>query len=98
METLPVKVDFINLPKSRFGTTKLSDTLMVEVESNGYGLLKYEMQEVSIDFKKLKKDINLGSFYFLPNSYIKTISNQMSENYKVVRVVLDTVQLNPRLR
>lgn len=98
VDVVPVKVDFVNLPKSRFGLTKLSDTLMVEVEADGYGLLKYEMKEVSFDFKRLKKDINSGSFYFLPNNYTKTIGKHMGDNFKVIRAMVDTVQLKPRLR
>lgn len=93
-----MKIDFVNLPKNRFGTTSISDTLLVEVEADGYGLLKYEMKEVNIDFKKLKKDINSGSFYFLPNNYTKTISKPMGANFKVIRALADTVELKPRLR
>lgn len=98
MENLPLKIDFVNLPKTRFGTNKISDTLLVEVEADGYGLLKYEMKEVSIDFRKLKRDNHSGVFYFLPNSYTKTIAKQMGENFKVLRVITDTIQLNPSLR
>ncbi len=92
-----VKVDFINLPKTRFGITDITDTLLIEVEANGYTLLKYEMKEVQVDFKKLKKDA-AGSFYFLPNNYIKTIAKQMDDNIKVIRALTDTIQLTPRLR
>ena len=88
----------MNLPKSRFGITKLSDTLLVEVEADGYGLLKYEMKEVSVDFRKLKKDVNSGDFYFLPNNYAKAIGKQLGENFKVIRTMADTIQLKPRLR
>lgn len=95
---VPVKVDFVNLPKSRFGTNKISDTLTLEVEADGYELLKYEMKEVSVDFKRLKKDIGSGSFYFLPNNYTKTFAKQMGDNFKIIRAVVDTVQLKPRLR
>jgi len=98
VDNLPVKFDFVNLPKTKFGTTKISDTLFVEVEADGYGLLKYEMKDVSIDFRKLKKDNNSGVFYFLPNNYTKTIAKQMGENFKVIRVVTDTLQLNPSHR
>ena len=94
MDNLPVKFDFVNLPKAKFGTTKISDTLFVEVEAEGYGLLKYEMKDVSIDFRKLKRDNNSGVFYFLPNNYTKTIAKQMGENFKVLRAIADTVQLN----
>lgn len=98
VDTVPVKVDFVNLPKSRFGFTKISDTLLVEVEADGYGLLKYEMKEVSFDFKRLKKDISTGSYYFLPNNYTKSIAKQIGDNFKVIRSLADTVQLKPRLR
>lgn len=98
VEIISVKVDFVNLPKSRFGVTSLSDTLSVEVEADGYGLLKYEMKEVPVDFKKLRKDINSGSFYFLPNNYTKTIGKYLGGNFKVLRTLVDTVQLKPRLR
>ena len=98
MDTVPVKIDFVNLPKSKFGVTKISDTLSVEVEADGYGLLKYEMKEVSFDFKRLKKDVNAGSFYFLPNNYTKTIAKQLGDNFKVIRAITDTVQVKSRLR
>jgi len=94
VDNLPLKFDFINLPKTKFGTNKISDTLFIEVEADGYSLLKYEMKDISIDFKKLKKDHNSGSFYFLPNNYTKTIAKQMGENFKVLRTQTDTVQLN----
>ena len=97
-DNIALKVDFVNLPKSRFGLTKLSDTLMVEVEADGYSLLKYEMKEVSFDFRKLRKDINSGDFYFLPNNYSKTIGRQLGENFKVIRTIADTILLKPRLR
>ena len=93
-----MKFDFVNLPKTKFGINKISDTLFVEVEADGYGLLKYEMKEVSIDFRKLKKDNHSGIFYFLPNNYTKTIETQIGENFKVLRVIADTVQLNPSHR
>lgn len=95
VDNLPLKFDFINLPKAKFGTIKISDTLFIEVESDGYSLLKYEMKDISIDFKKLKKDHNSGTFIFLPNNYTKTIAKQMGENFKVLRALTDTVQLNP---
>lgn len=98
IETLLVKVDFTNLPKSRFGTTSLSDTITIEVEADGYSLVKYEMKEVDIDFKKLKKDIGTGNFYFLPNNYTKTIGKQLGDNMKVIRAIADTIQIKPRLR
>jgi hypothetical protein len=98
VDNVPVKLDFINLPKTRFGTTSISDTLLMEVESNGYALLKYKMKDISIDFRKLKKDVSSGVFYFLPNNYTKTIAKQMGENFKVIRSITDTIQLTPRLR
>ena len=98
IENLPVRIDFSNIPKTRFGTTKISDTLYVEVEADGYDILKYEMKEMTIDFRKLKKDRDPETYYFLPNSYIKTISKHMGENYKVLRAIMDTVQINPSLR
>ena len=97
-ESIAVKLDFVNLPKSRFGTSVFSDTLILEVEADGYSLLKYKMKPVSIDFRKLKKDIDSGDFYFLPNNYTKTIGKQLGENFKVIRAIADTIQLNPRLR
>ncbi len=97
-ENIPVKFDFVNLPKSRFGVARISDTLLMEVEADGFGLLKYEMKEVSVDFRKLKKDINSGAFYFLPNSYTKTVGKQLGDNFKVIRALADTVQIKPRLR
>ncbi len=98
LNTVPVKVDFVNLPKTRFGITQITDTLLMEVEADGFALLKYEMKDVSIDFRKLKKDNNSGSFYFLPNNYTKMIGKQIGDNFKVVRSVTDTIQLIPRLR
>ena len=98
IESIPVRVDFVNLPKTRFGLTKISDTLLMEVETDGFTLLKYKMKEIFIDFRKLKKDENTGSFYFLPNNFTKTISRQIGDNIKVVRAVTDTIQLIPRLR
>ncbi|TAL61893.1 MAG: hypothetical protein EPN85_03795 [Bacteroidetes bacterium] len=98
IDSVLVKVDFVNLPQSRLGRTKMTDTLLVEVEADGYGLLKYEMKEITIDFKRLKRDINSGFFYFLPNNYTKTISKQLGDNFKVIRVIADTVHLKSRLR
>ena len=97
-ENVPVRIEFSNLPKTRFGTNKIIDTLYVEVEADGYDLVKYEMKDVEIDFKKLKRGKNPEAYYFLPNSYTKTIGKQLGENYNVIRAVVDTVQLNPSLR
>ena len=96
-DNVPVKFSFVNLPKPKFSSPVIADTLLLEVEADGYALLKYKMKEVQIDFKKLKKDAGSGSFDFLPNNYIKTISKQMGDNYKVVRALMDTVQLKPTL-
>ena len=96
LENIPVRVDFVNLPKARFGATAFTDTLLIEVEADGYALLKYKMKGVQIDFRKLKRDPGTGVFYFLPNNYIKTISKQLDDNMKIVRAVTDTVVLNPR--
>ncbi len=93
-----MKIEFTNLPKTKFATAKLSDILYVEVEADGYDLLKYEMKEVAIDFRKLKRDRKPESYYFLPNSYLKTIEKQLGENFQVLRVLTDTVRLNPPLR
>jgi len=98
VDNLPVKIDFVNLPKTKFGASKISDTLLVEVEADGYGLLKYKMKDVSIDFKKLKRDDNSSAYYFLPNNFTKTIAKQMGENFKVIRAITDTLQLNTTLR
>ena len=93
VDNVPVKIDFVNLPKAKFGTTKISETLLVEVEADGYALFKYETKEVSIDFKKLRKDDYTGAFYFLPNNYTKTIAKQMGDDLKVLRSITDTLQL-----
>ena len=95
-DILPVRIDFINPPK-KFGSNNVSDTLLVEVEANGYGLMKYEMREVSVDFKRLKKDES-GAYYFLPNNFTKTIGKQMGENFKVLRAMIDTIQINPHTK
>ena len=94
-DILPVRIDYVNLPPKKFASNSISDTLLVEVEANGYGFLKYKMKDVPIDFKKLKKDES-GSYYFLPNNFTKTIGKQMGENFKVLRAMIDTVQINPR--
>lgn len=94
-DILPVRINYVNLPQKKFGTTILLDTLLVEVESNGWGLWKYEMKDIPIDFKKLKHDES-GVYYFLPNNFAKTIAKQMGENFKVLRATIDTVQINPR--
>lgn len=94
-EILPVRINYVNLPQRKFGTAILVDTLFAEVEANGYSLWKYEMKDVSIDFKKLKRDES-GVYYFLPNNYTKTIAKQMGENFKVLRATIDTIQINPR--
>lgn len=98
VESLPVRIQFTNLPKTRFGNAKISDTLYVEVEADGYDLLNYEMREVQIDFRKLKRTRNPEAYYFLPNSYIKTIGKQLGEDFNVLRAHSDTLQLNPTLR
>jgi len=98
IDNVLLRVDFVNLPKSRFGASQISDTILVEVEADGYGLLKYEMKEVSIDFKKLKKDAHSGVYYFLPNTYTKTIGSQMGDNFKLIRSFPDTIHINSRLK
>jgi len=97
-ESVPVKIDFVNLPKTKFGTTKISDTLLVEVEADGFSLMKYEQREVAIEFRKLKRDNFSGAFYFQPNNFTKTIGKQIGENFKVIKAIVDTMQLNPTLR
>jgi len=82
----------------RFGVTRITDTLLVEVEADGYALLKYKLKDIQVDFKKLKKDAATGYFYFVPNNNLKAISKHMDENFKVLRALTDTIQLNPRLR
>ena len=94
-DILPVRIDYVNLPPKKFGSNSISDTLFVEVETNGYGFMKYKMKEIPIDFKKLKKNDD-GSFCFLPNNFTKTIGKQMGENFKVLHAMIDTIQINPR--
>ena len=96
-DILPVRINYVNLPPKKFGTNILLDTLLVEVEANGWGLWKYEMRDVTIDYKKLKRDES-GAYYFLPNNFTKTIAKQMGENFKVLRATIDTVQINPRMK
>ena len=95
IENIPVRVDFVNLPKTKFGTSRMSDTLMLEAEANGFSLLKYEQKVISIDFRKLKRDNSSGAYYFLPNNFTKTFSNQLGENYKIIKPTIDTMELNP---
>jgi len=95
IENIPVRVDFVNLPKTKFGTSRMSDTLMLEAEANGFSLLKYEQKAISIDFRKLKRDNSSGTYYFLPNNFTKTFSNQLGENYKIIKPTIDTMELNP---
>ena len=95
IENIPVRVDFVNLPKTKFGTSRMSDTLMLEAEANGFSLLKYEQKVISIDFRKLKRDNSSGTYYFLPNNFTKTFSNQLGENYKIIKPTIDTMELNP---
>ena len=96
MDILPVRIEYVNMPK-KFGTSVLSDTLLVEVEANGFSLMKYEMKNISIDFKKIKKDES-GAYYFLPNNFAKSIGRQMGENIKVIRVMMDTLQINSKTK
>ena len=93
VEIVPVKIEFVNLPKAKFSSGKVSETLLVEVEADGYDLFKYKTKEVSIDFKKLKKDNITGVFYFLPNNYTKTIAKQIGENFKMIRSITDTLHV-----
>ena len=94
VDILPVRIDFVNLPKSHSGSTQWSDTVSFEVEADGYALFKYKMKDISIDFRRLKKDNNSGDLYFLPGNYTKAVAKQMGDNFKVLRALRDTVQLN----
>ena len=98
VENLPVRIQFTNLPKTRFGNSKMSDTLYVEVEADGYDLLKYEMREVQVDFRRLKRAHNPEAYYFLPNSYTKAIGKELGETFQVLKALTDTIQLMPTLR
>lgn len=98
IENIPIKVNFINLPKTRFGTSTITDTLFIEVEADGYDLIKYEMKKWDVDFKKLKKGKKPDTYYFVPGLYTKTIGKQMGENFKVLRVLTDTLQFHSYLR
>lgn len=97
-ETVPVEIEFSHLPKTRFGVSSITDTLLVELEADGYDLMKYEMKKVEIDFRWLKKAKNPEAYFFLPNYYTKEISRQIGESYKVLRSLTDTIQLKPSLR
>lgn len=98
LDTIPVRLEFNQLPKSRFGHAVFYDTLQVEVEADGYDLMKYEMQEVKIEYKRLKKNRQPEYYYYLPNNYLKQINRQLGDEFKVVRSLTDTVQLIPSLR
>lgn len=98
IENIPIKVNFINLPQARFGTSIITDTLYIEVEADGYDLSKYEMKKWDVDFKKLKKGKKPNTYYFIPGLYTKTIGKQMGKNFKVLRVLSDTIQIYSSLR
>lgn len=91
IETLPIKIQFINLPKTLYGKIKSSDVLYVEVEADGYDLLKYKTTEMLVDFRKLKKDKYSDSYYYVPN--VKTISKQLGSGFKLIRTVTDTMHI-----
>lgn len=95
IETIPLKVNFINLPSTVFGDLRFSDTLMVEVEATGFSLMKYKMRTISVDYKKLKKEKHQDIYYFIPAAYPKLISRNVGENFKVLRTSIDTLQLIP---
>ncbi len=97
-ENLPVNLIFTNLPKTRFGSAKLSDKIFLEVEARGYDLLNYKMKDILIDFRKLKKARNPELYLFIPNAYIKNIGKQLGTNFKVIKALTDTIQLNPPLQ
>lgn len=91
IETLPVKIQFINLPKTLFGKIKSTEVLYIEVEADGYDLLKYETTEMLVDFRKLKKEKASDGYYYIPN--IKAISKQLGPGFKLIRTVTDTMHI-----
>jgi hypothetical protein len=97
-DAIPVRIEFVNLPKAKLGITKKTDRILVEVEADGYALLKYKEKDMQIDFRKIKKDANGGSYYFAPNSNLKAIARQMDDNFKVIRVTTDTIVLSAKTK
>ena len=97
IENLPVTIQFTNLPKAKFGTAPMSETIYVEVEADGYDLLNYEMKNVKINFNKLKRARHQNAYYFLPGAFMNTISRQLGENFLLHKSLTDTVRLIPSL-
>ena len=94
-DTVPVRVDFVNLPKTRFGTAQVSDTIAVEVEASGFELMKYKMKNMAVDFRKLKKSAGSEEYFYLANNNTKPLAKKMGDNFRVIRAMTDTVVLVP---
>lgn len=95
-DSLPLVVEFTGLPKYKFVTAVIRDTLYAEVEANGFALLNYDELKANFEFKKLKRDKKSDDYYFLPNTHLKTFSKLFGDDFKVLKIIPDTVFVETR--
>ena len=91
-------VQYINLPPDKVIANNLSETIDIELKSNGFNLLFYKLKEkketVLIDFKDAKRMPPKNNYFLLTNLRIDKIKNQFSENFKILKIYPDTIFLN----
>lgn len=94
---LSFPVNYINIPSDKVIANNLSETIDIEIKSNGFNLFIYKLRQkkdtVLIDIKDLKPLTIKNHYYLLTNSRIDKITSQLND-IKVIKIYPDTIFLN----
>lgn len=90
-------VEYINLPKDRVVSNRLPDSISVEMESNGFNLMRYHYkarhEKLRVDASAIHSHKTSGYKYFTLDEVRSKINKQIS-NAKILRLAPDTIFLS----
>ncbi len=94
--TVPVK--YINLPKNKMLANDLPTTLNAEIKATGAKLLflwlKKDLNEVEIDFEKIKKGKNADYFAINSSTTIGSFSKVLNTEVELIKLKPDSIYFN----
>jgi YbbR domain-containing protein len=96
--TLKFPVKYINLPKDKFVSNNLPDSLELELKASGFDIIHLRLQQhlepIEIDASSYKPHKGSDYYYITTNTKLDHITRQMHNGMKIMSVFPDTIFLN----
>jgi hypothetical protein len=96
--TIKFPVKYINLPKDKFVSNNLPDSLELELKATGIDIirlrLKQHLEPIEIDASSYKPHKGSDYYYITTNNKLDHIARQMHNGMKILSTAPDTIFLN----